>query len=49
MAVAVQTGSGTGASAVVDALEERGVEYLFGGPGHGAKPIYGALTRGSSV
>src|SRR3954454_7456820 len=49
MAVAVQTGPGTGASAVVDALEERGVEYLFGVPGHGAYPIYGALTRGSSV
>src|SRR5438067_11806038 len=38
-----------GASAVVAALEERGVEYLFGVPGHGAYPIYGALTRGSSV
>lgn len=39
----------TGASAVVAALEERGVEYLFGVPGHGAYPIYGALTQGSSV
>src|SRR5688572_31137840 len=39
----------TGASAVVAALEERGVEYLFGVPGHGAYPIYGALTKGSSV
>jgi acetolactate synthase-1/2/3 large subunit len=34
---------------VVAALEERGVEYLFGVPGHGAYPIYGALTNGSSV
>ena len=39
----------TGASAVVAALEERGVEYLFGVPGHGAYPIYGALTKGSTV
>ena len=39
----------TGAGAVVAALEERGVEYLFGVPGHGAYPIYGALTKGSSV
>src|SRR3954468_5040689 len=39
----------TGAGAVVAALEERGVDYLFGVPGHGAYPIYGALTRGSSV
>jgi acetolactate synthase-1/2/3 large subunit len=34
---------------VVAALEERGVEYLFGVPGHGAYPIYGALANGSSV
>lgn len=34
-----------GARALVDALEERGVEYLFGVPGHGAYPIYGALTH----
>src|SRR5215213_6879790 len=47
--MAVDAGTGTGASAVVAALEERGVEYLFGVPGHGAYPIYGALTRGSSV
>ena len=45
--MAVVTGSG--ASAVVAALEERGVDYLFGVPGHGAYPIYGALTRGSTV
>src|SRR3954466_11591447 len=50
MTVTVGAQSGlTGASAVVAALEERGVEYLFGVPGHGAYPIYGALTRGSSV
>ena len=49
MAVAVGTGPETGAGAVVAALEERGVEYLFGVPGHGAYPIYGALTKGSSV
>lgn len=45
--VAVVTGNG--ASAVVAALEERGVDYLFGVPGHGAYPIYGALARGSTV
>src|SRR3954464_5122196 len=45
----VAVGTWNGASAVVDVLEERGVEYLFGVPGHGAYPIYGALTRGSSV
>ncbi len=33
-----------GARALVDALEERGVNYLFGVPGHGAYPIYGALN-----
>ncbi|MFN8636971.1 MAG: thiamine pyrophosphate-binding protein [Chloroflexota bacterium] len=44
-----RTRPSTGAAAVVDALEERGVEYLFGVPGHGAYPIYGALTHGSSV
>src|SRR3954466_6610678 len=50
MTVTVGAQSGlTGASAVVAALEERGVEYLFGVPGHGAYPIYGALTKGSSV
>src|SRR3954452_5639694 len=49
VAVAADTRSGTGASTVVDVLEERGVEYLFGVPGHGAYPIYGALARGSSV
>jgi len=41
--------TGNGASAVVAALEERGVDYLFGVPGHGAYPIYGALAQGSSV
>jgi acetolactate synthase-1/2/3 large subunit len=46
--VAGYTGQ-TGAGAVVAAMEERGVEYLFGVPGHGAYPIYGALTRGSTV
>jgi thiamine pyrophosphate-dependent acetolactate synthase large subunit-like protein len=39
----------TGAGAVVAALEERGVDYLFGVPGHGAYPLYGALAKGSSV
>jgi thiamine pyrophosphate-dependent acetolactate synthase large subunit-like protein len=33
-----------GARVLVDALHERGVEYLFGVPGHGAYPIYGALN-----
>lgn len=41
MAVATRNG----ARAVVDALAERAVEYLFGVPGHGAYPIYGALTE----
>lgn len=39
----------TGARALVDALAERGVEYLFGVPGHGAYPIYGALTEVRAV
>ena len=39
----VQTRSG--ARALVDALLERDVQYLFGVPGHGAYPIYGALTE----
>jgi acetolactate synthase-1/2/3 large subunit len=30
---------------VVDALVERGVGHLFGVPGHGAYPIYGALNH----
>ena len=34
-----------GARALVDALVERGVRDLFGVPGHGAYPIYGALTE----
>ncbi|MCC6174593.1 MAG: thiamine pyrophosphate-binding protein [Chloroflexi bacterium] len=38
-----------GARALVDVLEERGVQQLFGVPGHGAYPVYGALARGSSV
>jgi acetolactate synthase-1/2/3 large subunit len=41
--------TGNGASAVVAAHEDRGVDYLFGVPGHGAYPIYGALAQGSSV
>jgi thiamine pyrophosphate-dependent acetolactate synthase large subunit-like protein len=36
--------TGNGARALVDALVERGVGELFGVPGHGAYPIYGALT-----
>ncbi|MDP8921445.1 MAG: thiamine pyrophosphate-binding protein, partial [Chloroflexota bacterium] len=35
----------SGARALVDALIERDVRYLFGVPGHGAYPIYGALTE----
>ncbi|MBA2447797.1 MAG: acetolactate synthase 3 large subunit, partial [Chloroflexi bacterium] len=34
-----------GALALVDALLEREVGELFGVPGHGAYPIYGALTE----
>ena len=45
--MAVETRNG--ARMLVDALAERGVDYLFGVPGHGAYPIYGALNRVPSV
>ena len=45
MAVATRNG----AQALVDALAERGVDYLFGVPGHGAYPIYGALNSVPAV
>ena len=51
--MAVVTGNeaatGSGAAALVDVLVERGVTYLFGVPGHGAYPIYGALTAEPSI
>ena len=34
----------TGAHALLEALEGRGVRYLFGIPGHGAYPIFDALN-----
>ncbi|MFN8523255.1 MAG: thiamine pyrophosphate-binding protein [Chloroflexota bacterium] len=34
-----------GAREVVDTLVERGIQHLFGVPGHGAYPIYGALNE----
>jgi acetolactate synthase-1/2/3 large subunit len=34
----------TGAQVLVGALEQHGVRYLFGVPGHGAYPIYDALN-----
>lgn len=34
----------TGAHLLLSTLRERGTRYLFGVPGHGAYPIYGAIT-----